>query len=199
MASALWQTSGMVDPIFQTRFVAPAILCGALLWGMAGCTPVDNSGGDPPPGQLIPFTAVALPQFFCGHFADRAELVLDDAAADGLVDDCPENAGEDGPVKDSLKTLVADADEGTGLVVVFAQLGGCITDASVVGFYRDGDLLHTWIKRADVSHGDGDMACPADIGEKIVGYYVEGAQDVSGVDVVVGTFNPDRPGAPELL
>jgi hypothetical protein len=176
------------------RLIRPALCLVALF----ACTPVDNSGGDPPPGDAVTFTKAALPDFFCGHFDDHADLVLDDAAVDALLDGCPDQSGELGPTKDAFKALVADAADGVGLVVVFTELGGCLQDAAVVGFYRDGDTLHAWVKRGDTSYPDKEVACPADIGEMISGHWVEGADTASGVKVKVGVFNPDLPNPPLL-
>lgn len=164
-------------------------LCSVLV--LAGC--VDNSAGDPPPGEEVGFEDLDSPGFFCGLFRDEAWLIVDEADIDGLEADCP-----DGPDTAALRTTLAATDPADALVVFTLAKGGCVGEHDIVSVYRDGDTVRPWIWQADSSYGRPRTACTADLGEAIEVLRVDGAGDAADAALHIGTYNPDLPGAPAL-
>jgi len=176
---------------------ALALVLACSFAALTGC--VDNSGGPAPEGtELEEFSPAAgdAGGLFCEFFRDDAFLLVDRAAVeDFFANEC---AGNEAAVEDELATIADGLEEGEALVVVSIQLGGCLGEWGVHGFYEseDGSTVTAWVLRADSSYGRTNWACTDDIGGAIGVYRVMGAADATEADIVIGTYNPDLPGAP---
>jgi len=174
------------------------IVVAAVLLG-AGC--VDNSGGEPPAGtELEEFTPVSLDAggLFCDSFQDGAFLVHDGIEAQAFIDSQCTNA--DPAVAAELVSTADDLEDTEAIVVLTIELGGCLGEYGVFGFYLsdDGDTVTGWVLRGDSAYGRQSVACPADIGQATEVYRVMGTADATQADILVGVFNPDLPGAPAM-
>ncbi len=180
----------------------PAALALSLLAVLAlgaGCA--DNSGGPSPEGTALEeFTPAWLDAggLSCEEYRDAAFLIHDSTEAQAFLDSSCALTAQ--PVADEF-LLLADALEDTeALVVLTIELGGCLGEYGVFGFYLsdDGDTVTGWVKRADSSYGRQNVACPADIGQATELWRVMGAADATQAEILVGVFNPSLPGAPAL-
>ncbi|MCO4769799.1 MAG: hypothetical protein KDA24_07180 [Deltaproteobacteria bacterium] len=169
----------------------------ALAAPLVGCA--DNSGGPPPDGTALEeFTSIAMDPggLFCDFFRDDAFLIHDGSeAADFLANDC---AGNNQEVQDAVVAVADDLEEGEAIVVVSVQLGGCLGEWGVHGFYmsEDESTVTAWVLRGDSAYGKQNVACPADIGGAIELYRVMDAAAATEADILVGPYNPGLPGAP---
>ncbi len=177
------------------RFAVPAIALVA--FAMTGCT-VDNSGGEPPAGDPIEFEiAIESPDLVCESFEDGAELIVDQDGIDAFIEACgTELIGDESTIADDLALQLAELEEGQGLLVVSAQLGGCLGEWEIAAVHLDADILRPWMLKADTSYGREDVACTADIGQDHQVLIVDAADRVASVELTVGVYNPDLPGAP---
>ncbi len=159
-----------------------------------GCVPVDNTGGEPPPGESVSFRLLAeggAP----GDFSEAAFFVDQDNAdtADACVD------GEDQGANAFCTDALAELEPGERLVMVRIQLGGCLgTGLGVVGMYLDGTTLNAHAIQSNSAYGMPGAACTADIGATNFAVAVTGAADAEEVTATVGVFNPDLPGGPAV-
>lgn len=182
----------------RTPFARIAVPAFALVaFAMTGCT-VDNSGGEPPAGDPIEFEiAIEDPDLFCDAFEDAAELIVDADGVDAFIEACgAELIGDESTIADDLNAQLSELEEGEGLLIVSAQLGGCLGAWEIAAVHLDGDILRPWMLKADSSYGRQDVGCTADIGQDHRVLVVDGADEVASVELTVGIYNPDLPGAP---
>lgn len=167
--------------------LAPALLVGC----------VDNSGGPPPDGESVEaFSPMYLDAggFFCDFFRDDAFLVRDRAEAEAFfADECP---SADVDAQEELGEAAGALAEGEAIVVVSVQLGGCLGEWGVHGFYRAEDEVTAWVLRGDSAYGRQGADCNADIGGAIQPYLLEDVPGVTSAAIEVGAYNPELPGAP---
>ncbi len=167
--------------------------------GLAGCP--DNSGGLPPDGTALEeYTSAALEagSLFCGQFTDDAFLIHDGAEAQAFLDsDCTQ---ADQAAADELVATADALEEDEAIVILSIQLGGCLGEYGVFGFYLSDDesTVTGWVKRSDSSYGRQNVGCNADIGEAIEVWRVMGAAVATDAAILVGTYNAELPGAPAL-
>lgn len=170
----------------------PLLLLPLLLTGCA-----DNSGGPPPDGESVEVFTPLSPDaggFFCDFFGDAAFLVRDATEAQAFFDDeCP---GADATAQQQFVEAADGLLEGEVIVIVSVQLGGCLGEWGVHGFYRDEDEVTAWVLRGDSAYGKQNVACTADEGGAIQPYLLEDVSGVTSAAIEVGTYNPDLPGAP---
>jgi len=175
------------------RFSIPLLGLFAVATLAAGC--IDNSGGPPPPGDKLEYERVSFLGMACGRYQDKAWLIEDQAGLDAYWGGCEFIANDD---RQTVEAAVADLAEGDVLLGLDVELGGCIGETAFMGAYKEGDTLHAWLLKGNSAYGRGDVACTADIGEAHEVVRVFGAGEVADVDITVGIFNPDLPGAPAL-
>jgi len=171
--------------VFRTSVLACSLLT------LAACTQVDNSGGEPPAGDPLQFAIGAEPAAFCEGI-DAARFLDAQDDIDGWIEDCQADEVARGQIEDAFAAL----EESESLVLVSAQLGGCIGDYEVAGAYLDEGTLHMWMLKEDSSYGRQDVACTADIGEGHTLVVVDGAAEATDIDLTVGIWNPELPGGP---
>ncbi len=174
----------------MSLFRSSALACSLLT--LAACTPVDNSGGEPPAGDPLTFAIEAEPSAFC-EAVDAVRFIDDQEDIETWIASCEaEGDGTRGQLEDALAAL----EDGESLVLVSAQLGGCMQDYEVAGAYLAEDTVHIWMLKEDVSYGRQDVACTADLGEGHSLVVVEGASEATEIDLTVGVWNPELPGGP---
>lgn len=174
------------------------IVVAAVTLGV-GC--VDNSGGPPPDGtELEEFTPVSFDAggLFCGSGGDAGFLIHDATEAQAFLDDSCE--GHDAAAGQELVDAAGTLEDTEAIVILTIQLGGCLGEYGVLGFYlSDDDTTVTgWVLRGDSAYGRQNVACTADWGMATEVYRVMGAADAVQAEILVGPFNPDLPGAPAL-
>ena len=167
---------------------APLALC---FLALAACSPVDNSGGDPPAGDAVPFSIIGEPSGFCDA-RDDAELLRTADDIDAWIGDCEFADDMRSDLEDALAELEADET----LVIVSAQLGGCLMGFEVEGVFVDGTQLNVWMLKQDSSYGRTQVACTDDLGEGHALLVVDDASDVDAIELTVGVWNPQLPGGP---
>ena len=172
--------------LFRTSALALSLITAA------GCSQVDNSGGEPPPGDALQFAVTGEASAFCSG-ADAARFIDAQEDIDAWIDDCQ---AENEETRDQLEDALANLADDESLVIVSAQLGGCIGEYRVSGAYLEDETLHMWMLKEDYSYGRVDAACTGDIGEGHALVVVEGAEEALNVDLTVGRYNPDLPGSP---
>ena len=90
-----------------------------------------------------------------------------------------------------------DAGEpGDVLVFVEGSAGGCIGDAWIEDVTLDGDVLRPWLLKEDTSYGMENVGCTADWGVSQHLLRVSGADAADSIELQLGVFNPELPGAP---
>jgi hypothetical protein len=161
---------------------------------LAACTPVDNSGGPPPDGDSVAFEVVAEPAAFC-EAQDDAALLRSQADMDAWLEGC--SFGDD--PRAVLEAALAEVEAGETLVIVSAQLGGCLMGFEVSGVFVDSDTLNIWMLKQDSSYGRTQVACTADLGEGHTLLVVQDAEDTQDIALTVGVWNPELPGGPVSL
>ena len=184
----------LLRPLLATLRPLLALL---LLPILVGCP--DNSGGPPPAGtELEEFSRAASPAggIFCDLFRDDAFLWHDAAEVQAFLDrDC---TNADPTAADELLATAGALATGEALVGVSVELGGCRGEFGVVGFYLDDVTVTAWVLRGDTSYGRPNTACTTDLGGAFEVWRVTGAAAGSEAAILVGTFNPESPGAPAL-
>ena len=177
------------------RLVLPAFT--AVAFALTGCA-VDNSGGEPPAGETVEFeVAIANAGFFCEDTSDAAHLIKDEAGIDAFIEACGEEVlGDEATIEEDLIAELALLEDGQALVLVSAELGGCLGPWAVDSVYMDGEILRPWMLKGDSAYGRTDMACTADIGQDHQVLRVDGAAAATSIELTVGIYNPDLPGAP---
>jgi hypothetical protein len=176
------------------RFAPPVVALVA--FAMTGCA--DNSGGAPPAGEAKTFEiAIESPDLACGTYEDAASIIVTDADVDAFLAACEAIIEDDATIVDDLRAEVADLTEDQALVVISVVLGGCLGDWQVEAVHMDGDTLRPWIYKADSAYGRNDIGCTADIGEAHTILRVDDAASATSIEMTVGVYNPDLPGAPE--
>lgn len=176
------------------RLTASAFAFVAL--ALAGC-PVDNSGGPPPAGDTVTFEiASEAPGHFCDSFADEAYLLRSTEDIDAYLEAC--NAFPDGSedIEAALDAEVEALLDGQAVLLVSAQLGGCLGDWHIESVHLDGETLRPWMLKDDGAYGRTDVACTADIGQGHQILIVDDVADAADVELTVGHYNADLPGAP---
>ena len=173
-------------PLFRTSVLALSLITAA------GCSQVDNSGGEPPPGDALQFTVTGEPAAFCAG-ADAARFIDAQEDIDAWIDGCQ---AENEETRDQLEEALANLADDESLVIVSAQLGGCIGEFTVSGAFLEAETLHMWMHKEDYSYGRAGSACTADIAEGHALVVVEGASEALDIDLTVGRYNPDLPGSP---
>ncbi len=166
---------------------------------LVGCTPVDNSGGEPPDGdRMAPTTLMKVHSLACGFYEDRADIIREIADADALLAGPCSEATTEGATE--LSDAVWELQPGRVAVVVTVQLGGCRGAWAVQDFYEsnEGAMVTAWVLRGDTSYGVEDAMCTDDIGEAVEVWNVPGVDDGASAQVIAGVFNPDLPDPPEL-
>jgi hypothetical protein len=177
-----------------TRIAIPVI--AVVAFALTGC--VDNSGGEAPAGEATDFEiAIESPDLACGSFEDSAHLIAEDADVDTFLEACDEILSENSTIADDLRAELALLDEGQALVIISAVLGGCLGDWQIEAVHIDGETLRPWMLKADASYGRRDVGCTADIGQAHQVLRVDGAAAATSVELTVGIYNPNLPGAPE--
>jgi len=171
-----------------------ALTAALCLLPLAACTPVDNSGGDPPAGDSMEFALVGSPAGFC-EAMDEAALIGVQADIEDWVEGC--DFADD--MRADLETAHGALEAEQALVIVSAQLGGCLGDFEVVGVYEDGDQLNVWMLKEDTAYGKTNVACNDDLGEGHALIVVEDAADALSVSLTVGIWNPQLPGGPASI
>ena len=173
-------------------------LAALTLAPLLGCA--DNSGGPPPEGTELtgPTRAESVgTSLACDLFRDDAFLWHDAADVQAFLDaDCT-NADQ-AVAGDLLQTADTLAD-GEALVGVSIGLGGCLGAFEVQGFYLAEPLVTAWLLRADSSYGRNNVACTTDIGGAFEVWRVPGAAVATEAELMVGTYNPELPGAPAAV
>lgn len=158
---------------------------------LTACNPVDNSGGEPPSGESVSFSVEEAQIGFC-EFQDGAALLDDSDDVDAWVATCENENLDRQPVDDAVAALTDDQT----LVLVTAQLGGCLESSEIVGVFLDGDQLNVWMLKQDTAYGRDNIACTDDLG---VAYHLVTADAVaSAASLRVGVYNPDLPNGPDL-
>lgn len=158
---------------------------------LSACTPVDNSGGEPPSGESVTFSVEDAPIGFC-EFQDGAALITSIDDVDAWVATCENEDLDRQPVDDAVNALL----ESQTLVLVTAQLGGCLESSEIAGVFLDGDQLNVWMLKQDTAYGRDNVACTDDLG---VAYHLVTADAVaSAASLRVGVYNPDLPNGPAL-
>lgn len=168
----------------------------SLLALATGCTPIDNSGGGPPPaGDELDFELLTLPGT-CGNFQSDAFLVKDQATLDAFFASCNIPEASRGEWQNAVDALADDE----ALVYANVQLCGCLGAFAIEGAFLDGATVNAWVLRQDFAYGKQNVACTDDIGEGAASMKVFGAGAVAATDaeLTIGDFNPELPGAPQL-
>jgi hypothetical protein len=158
---------------------------------------VDNSGGDPPPGEDV---SVEAPGWESDPAAcmgpEEAVLLTDEASVDAWLEEC----FEVGDQRQVLLDVIAGLDDSRRFVAARVQLGGCIQNWDFMGLRQDGTTIQVWVLKEDTSYGRQNVACTDDLGWG-VGYWIAAEGDVADAtdaNLWLGTFNPDLGGAPPL-
>ncbi|MCO4769800.1 MAG: hypothetical protein KDA24_07185 [Deltaproteobacteria bacterium] len=175
--------------VFRSTTLA---LC--LLSLTAACAPVDNSGGEPPAGEALQFEVVGEPSIFC-QAQDSAKFIDSDEDIDSWMEGCTDQEDARADIEAAFAGLL----ENETLIMVSAQLGGCIQDFDVAGVYLDGAELNVWMLKEDTSYGRNNIACTDDLGEGQSMIVVEGAADAETIEMLVGIWNPELPGGPVTI
>ena len=176
----------------MSRFPTLAAIASISL--LAGCSPVDHSGGPPPDGDALAFAIIDDgPGLVCGTYEDRADLIADEAAVDAWIESC--ESAEEGD-RDDLIAVLNELNADESLVLVTVALGGCLGQTNLQSVHLDGDVVRPWLLKADSAYGRNDIACTADIGEQIYVVAVADEQASTSAEVHVGVYNPELPDAP---
>jgi hypothetical protein len=185
---------------YPNSFASVALPTFALVaFALTGCM-VDNSGGPPPAGDPIEFeVAIESPDLFCNSFADEATLLRSAADVDTFIEACgTELVGAESNIAEDLNAEIAELAEGQAVLIVSAQLGGCLGEWRIESIHLDGDVLRPWMLKADSSFGPQQVACDSDIGQDHQVLTVDDTAGVESVELAVGFFNPELPGAPTV-
>jgi len=165
---------------------------------LVACSQVDNSGGPPPSGDSVSFVDLDLPtDFFCESMADDAVMVAVEADMDALFEACFPLAVIAGEARQPWLDLLAATDAEDALVFAVGSAGGCIGDAWIEDIKLDGSTLRPWMLKEDSSYGRNQVACTADWGISQHLVRVEGAAAADSIELTLGVFNPELPGAPD--
>ncbi len=172
--------------LFRTSVLALSLITAA------GCSQVDNSGGEPPAGEALQFTITGEASAFC-ESVDAVRFVDAQEDIDAWIDGCQ---AENEETRDQIEEAFANLAQGESLVIVSAQLGGCIGEYTISGAFLEDETLHMWMLKEDYAHGRANASCPADEGQAHALVVVEGADEALDIDLTVGRYNPDLPGSP---
>jgi hypothetical protein len=159
-----------------------------------GCAPVDNSGGPPPAGDALELELLDLPGT-CGTFQSDAFLVKDQATLDAFFASCDIPDASRAAWQTAVDALAADE----GVVYANVQLGGCLGAFAIEGAFLDGTTVNAWVLRQDFAHGKPNTACTDDIGEGAASMKVTGVGAATDAALTIGDFNPELPGAPQIV
>ena len=166
---------------------------------LTGC--VDNSGGPPPPGidLEIEHPLIEVPSVFCETPDDEAMLLDDMTDADAWLAGCQEGTARD-ELRTQIETTITGLDANARLIAASIVGGGCVGGWSLFGIHLDDTTLRPWILKEDTSYGRSQVACTADIWWQTDYWLVrgDGVGDADAVELWVGVYNPDLPGAPAL-
>lgn len=172
--------------LFRTSVLALSLITAA------GCSQVDNSGGEPPPGDVLQFTVTGEASAFCAG-ADTARFIDAQEDIDAWIDDCQ---AENEETRDQLEEALASLADDESLVIVSAQLGGCIGEYTISGAFLEDETLHMWMLKEDYAYGRANASCPMDDAQEHALVVVEGADEALDLELKVGRYNPDLPGSP---
>jgi len=157
-----------------------------------GLVPIDNSGGEPPPGDELSFRFIAQ----TGNIGGVDDATLVTAANVSDTDACRSSFGEDAELPFCGDAL-AELQDDERLVVVRMQLGGCLGPGlGVDGAYIEGETIHMHVIKSDYAYGRVDTACTDDLGASAHAIAVKGAEGATEAAVTVGVYNPELPGGP---
>ncbi len=167
----------------------------AVTHAATGCVPVDNSGGPPPSGDELDIEVLALPGT-CGNFQSDAFLVRDQATLDAFLASCNIAEASRAEWQTAVDGLAADDEV---LIYANVQLGGCLGAFAIEGAFLEGTTVNAWVLRQDFAHGKPNSACTDDIGEGAASMKVKGAAAATDAALTIGDFNPELPGAPQIV
>ena len=85
------------------------------------------------------------------------------------------------------------------LIYANVQLGGCLGAFAIEGAFLEGTTVNAWVLRQDFAHGKPNSACTDDIGEGAASMKVKGAAAATDAALTIGDFNPELPGAPQIV
>ena len=154
----------------------------------------DNTGGAPPPGTPVAYTAAPFPlDALC-----TSQLVGPRTAVLARVaTDIPTLNGNES-CSASLRTALAStfaalsADQSVALFTL--GLGGCVRSYEVARVYRDGPVLRPWILLHDTTLGArGSVSCTADFLAIVAALVVDGSTGANAIALSVGSVNPNYP------
>lgn len=181
------------------RLVVPLL---ALAWGVAGCPPVDNSGGKAPGGEAVDHQVVVESLgVVCADAEDTAVLLDGLADVDAFLADCVKGDATIREATAALDTIVGTSYSGEREFVLPLRVGGCL---SVLHLFEvrleepsDGDpVLRPWVLRGDDSF-EAESDCAAADGQQIVVGRAKDAGTAESIELLIGTYNPTLPGAPQ--
>ena len=163
----------------RLRWLAPLLL--------AGC--VNNSGGEPPPGDPVGGFELILDSLACVEAGNRGEFIETVADANAWVQPCV-----DGPqrntVQERLISEVADLSGTAGLVAIDVPLTGCEQGLELVDLYLDGTTLRPWLLKRDTAWGREGNECGI-TGSAQTYFLMQGADRVDTIGLWIGRYNPD--------
>jgi hypothetical protein len=169
---------------------------------IAGCPPVDNSGGFAPDGDDLPFQSVAEDLgVTCSSLEDSA-VVLDSLdEVDVFLAGCADGAETVRSAAATLDSAVGNSFEGEREFAIVSAHGGCIRSSRLelvrLDLEASPPTLRPWLLRGDAGF-ETESDCAAPTSSRVSVHRAADAAAAEAVELTVGTYNPDLPGAPNF-
>jgi len=154
---------------------------------LAGC--VNNSGGEPPPGEAIGGYEIILDSMACVEAGNRGEFLQGVIDVNRWVAPCVEGI-ESASVMSRLVSEVADLGDDGGLLAMDVELTGCEQGVELIDVYLDGSYLRPWILKRDTAYGRDGNDCGI-TGSTQRYFLVQGASRIDTIGLWIGRYNPD--------
>ena len=179
----------------MNRLHLSLLFLASSLFGVTGCEPVPNDGGDLPLGvHLDYFFGDLSDDLQCGSFTDAAFLIKEASDVDAALAACESDTTA---LAEELQEKIASSlVEEEVLVFVTVEYGGCIRGHDLPALIRDGDTLHPWLIKDNSAYGRPDTLCPTDLSERLDLLSLDQHAGGESVELTVGEWNSDLPSSP---